>query len=181
MVTDIDDSSLEKEYSTEHLRPFDITYSIKIDGQPKDVTLSVHFSNHCYTRSRKEGDSDEDVLFQEKKRHGIIDERVLCNERWEFSKSLPEIIQDLHGKGCFIGGSKEIFYRQELPAKGNIHAGWYICARLGASNTHQNLTLSIRSVHWRNNRPIDIRGGPKRFYALLAQFYSIESDKRDWM
>lgn len=169
MNKEITVNSTGKIYSVEHLRPFPVTYSIKIKDEHKDISLQVLFSNHCYTRSRKKADLDEDVLFSEPRRNSV-DERVFCEERWRFSQELPAIIRALHNKLCFSGKSKELFYRQEKPTRPGEHAGWYICAKLGYSQKHQNHTLSIRSVHWRTNRPIDIRGGSKRFYVLLAKY-----------
>lgn len=168
-------------YSLRHLKPFQVVYRIKVDRHPIDVALRVHFSNHCYTRSRKNGDTDNAVLYQETKRGGLIDERIFCASRWEFSKSLPSSIIALHSKGCFSGSNKAIFYRQEQPLHIGSYHGWYICARLSASERHQNLTMSVRSAHWRTNRPFNVRGGTKRFYTLLAQFYAIEKKKRNWL
>ena len=166
----------------EHLQPFNVVYSIRVDANPVDVTLRVHFSHHCYTRSRNPEDSDDAVLFTEKKRKGAVkDERVFCRKRWEFSKSLPSVIKELHSKGCYPGGSKEMFYRHEEPPISNPQHGWYICTRLGASEQYKNLTMSVRSAHWRTNKPADIRSGTKRFYAILAQFYAEEKKKRGWL
>ncbi|AKH70895.1 hypothetical protein IMCC21906_03258 (plasmid) [Spongiibacter sp. IMCC21906] len=178
---DITDPITGTTYSIEHLKPFNVTYEIKVDGEPTEVTLRVHFASHCYTRSRKEDDPDHSVLFKEQKRRGPDDERVFCPDRWEFSKKLPDIITNLHSKGCYPGGSKELFYRHEDAPKSNPQHGWYICTRLSASDKYQNLTLSVRSAHWRTNRPVDTRGGTKRFYALLAQFYATEKQKREWL
>ncbi|MEW8009252.1 MAG: hypothetical protein G8D88_17665 [gamma proteobacterium symbiont of Ctena orbiculata] len=175
----VTDTATGESYSLEHLKPFQVTYSIKVNGEPKDVTLHVHFSKHCYTRSRKEGDPDNAVLYREEKRRGDIDERVFCKARWEFSKSLPTVIRELHSKSCYPGGSKEMFYRHEGAPMSNPHHGWYICTRLGVNQKHKNLTMSVRSAHWRTNKPFGIRGGTKRFYALLAQFYASEQKKRD--
>lgn len=180
MTKEVVDPISGTSYSLEHLNPFQVTYGIKVGGEPVEVPLHVHFSNHCYTRSRH-NDSEDAVIFSEKKRNGEVDERVFCAERWEFSKLLPAIIKDLHSKGCYPGGSKEVFYRQENAPSNNPQHGWYICTRLGVSHKHQNLTMSVRSAHYRTNKPFDIRGGTKRFYALLAQFYASEKRKRDWL
>lgn len=167
-------------YSLEHLAPFAVTYQILVEGEPVDVTLHVHFPNHCYTRSRHDSDPDEAVLIPEPDDRSD-EERVFCINRWNFSQKLPDIIKNLHSKGCFPGGSKEIFYRQEDPPRAGHVAGWYLVFRLGVSNTHKNLTMSVRSVHYRYNKPYDIRGGSRRFYIILQQFYQQEKAKRDWL
>lgn len=173
-------------FGLDHLQPFTQAYKIrvKIDGTEKEVEVSlmVLFSNHCYTRTRLDSDpSDLPVLFSERKRDGTIDERVFCRSRWEFSKTLPDLINDLHGKSCLPGGSREIFYRQEDSNPIGSPQGWYVCLRLNASDKHKNLTLSVRSSHYRVNRPNDVRGSHRRFYAILAHFYSEELKVRKWL
>lgn len=170
----------EVTYCLRHLKSFQMTYDIHVEKKPVKVQIRILFSNHCYTRSRKDNDPDHAVLFIENKRNGQVDQRVFCQERWDFSKKLPIIIQEFHSKTCLPGGRKELFYRQESPAPGNLHEGWYICVRLGASEKHKNLTMSIRSAHYRTNRPVDTRGSPRRFYALLSSFYKEEKHKRGW-
>ena len=166
--------------SLKHLRPFTVTYNIRVDGEPVEVGLNVHFTNHCFTRSKKEEDPAESVLYRERHRQGEV-ERVFCQNRWGFSQGLPDIIKSLPDKLCFRGGSKLLFYRQEGAPPHNSHAGWYLCVRFDASDRHQNLTMSVRSVHKRQNRPHDTRGAPTRFRVLLAQFYSEERKKREWL
>ncbi|MEW8389334.1 MAG: hypothetical protein AB2660_17600 [Candidatus Thiodiazotropha sp.] len=114
----VTDTATGESYSLEHLKPFQVTYSIKVNGEPKDVTLHVHFSKHCYTRSRKEGDPDNAVLYREEKRRGDIDERVFCKARWEFSKSLPTVIRELHSKGCLLSRRQQ---GNVLPARRSTH------------------------------------------------------------
>lgn len=179
MGSDITDSSGNK-YSIAHLKPLNVIFDIRCAGEPISVDLYVIFSNHCYTGSRKDHHTDEDVLFREKRQYGV-DERVFDLERWEFSKRLPGIIKDLHSRLCLQGGSRELFYRQEERPSPSSYEGWYLCIRLSADNTNRRLVLSVRSAHYRRNRPFDVRGAPKRFYAVLAQFYRQEKKKREWL
>jgi hypothetical protein len=180
-MRNITDPATNTIYCLKHLKPLDVSYNIKIDGVPRDVSLKALFSKHCYTRSRKDSDHQCVVLFTEKKRHGVIDERVFCPKRWQFSKELPGIILNLHSKHCYLGDNY-IFYRQECAPLSNTHAGWYICMRLGVSEQHRNLTLSVRSVHWRENRPIgSIRGGQRRFFAVLTSFYTKHRLEKNWI
>ena len=181
MKKDVFDPITGQVYSLEHLHRFEVSYSIKVEGKEMDVPLMIFFSDHCYTETRKDSHPESAVILREEKRHGIIDERVFCQQRWHFSKHLPEIIKNLHSKRCHLGDN-EVFYRQEESPPRNSHAGWYICIKLSVSERHKNLTLSVRSVHWRENRPLGVlRGGPRPFFAILANFYKKQLKERDWL
>lgn len=169
------------EYSLLHLHGFNTKYEIRDGQETVLVDIRVHFSTHCYTKSREDNDPDHVVLYRERKRDGSIDERVFCERRWNFSQRLPGIIQDLHSKLCHEGGSGELFYRQEDASQVGAHDGWYICIRMNVSDRHQNLVMSVRSAHHRHNRPCDIRGGTRRFYALLSRYYRKVRQSRDWL
>ncbi|MEJ1391462.1 MAG: hypothetical protein RPU34_11300 [Candidatus Sedimenticola sp. (ex Thyasira tokunagai)] len=180
MKKDVFDPITQETYRLDHLRPLHLSYTIKVKGQDVEVPLVVFFSDHCYTESRKD-QPESAVILREQKRGGIIDERVFWPPRWKFSKSLPDIIEGLHNKRCHLGDN-EIFYRQEGAPPHNSHAGWYICIKLGASEKHQNLWMSVRSVHWRENRPYGVtRGNPRPFYAVLSNFYEKQLEERDWL
>ena len=182
MEISITDPVSGNEYSLEHLQPRTFSYNIKVNKEPKIITLGILFSPHCYTRTKDDTDPPDSVILEENRKGGRIEQRVFCPHRWKFSKQLPEIIEQLHHKGCLIGGNGEIFYRQEGAPSQGAHDGWYICARLNASAKHQNLTMSIRSVHYRNNRPADIRGrGITKFYVVLERFYKSASQTHNWL
>lgn len=181
-----DPTTLET-FTFDHMAPFEVTYPVRLkDSDSADseieVEIQVIFSNHCYTRSKASNDPAElPILFKEKKRDGTVDERVFCSERWNFSKSLPDLIRALNDKNCLAGGSREIFYRIEHANPPGTPEGWYICFKLDASEKYKNLTLSVRSAHYRTNRPNDVRGGFRRFYAILAKFFSEELEKKPWL
>ena len=156
-------------YDLSHTIPTTFTYQVKLSKESEliDVPVKVYFSQHCYSREAKE---DEVVHFQETRRHGRVENRTFCPDRWSFSQKLPEIIRGLQNKGCLIGGSHEVLYRLEDANPRNKDCGWYICMRLGfRKSRNPQVELSVRSVHYRNTRPYDIRGGHQRFYVLLAK------------
>lgn len=152
---------------------------VRIDGESYAVTVRVHYSNHCWTKTRKD-ESEDAILFYEH-HSDWVDARVFCQTRWEFSLQLPEIVASLSHSLCLPGRSKEIFYRVKADKEKGGHAGWYVCARLNAIQSKQEITLSIRSVHYRTNRPEDTRGGPRRFWALFWDFYKDLRAKHDWV
>ncbi|GGD43877.1 hypothetical protein GCM10007235_14810 [Pseudoxanthomonas indica] len=143
------------------------------------VNVRVYYSNHCWTRTRKD-EPEDTVLFYEH-HSDWVDERVFCETRWKFSLQLPEIVASLPHSLCLRGRSKQIFYRVKADESKDGYAGWYVCARLRAIQKKQEITLSIRSVHYRTNRPEDTRGGPQRFWALFWDFYKDLRSNHDWV
>lgn len=159
-------------YDLQHMKSFSTDFEIKFNKEIHEIVRAdIIFSNHCWTRKRLPGDLDNQVVDRYSLRDGTVEERVFCVDRWEFSKSLPEIINALNYKLCLVGGSREILYRQESSSVGS-HAGWYICIRLDFKRNHATpLQLWVRSAHYRSNRPEDIRrhGGAK-FCILLKDY-----------
>lgn len=170
-----------RSYDIAHLRTTVISFCLLLDKKQVSVDLRVYYANHCYTRSRVARDSDEAVLFRERKRDGTCDERVFCAKRYEFSLQLPRLMADLGHALCFRGNDNQLFYRlkSDPKARNNIH-GWYICGRLDTSARHQQLRLNIRSVHYRTNQPAGVRG-ICRFFQILTPFYLAQKTKYGWL
>lgn len=162
-----------------HLQPFFIDYSIRLSGEPVTARLRVHFSAHCYTRSIKEGEDESLILFSEARKN-FTDNRVFCPQRYQFSLKLPGIVEGLLNSQCLPAGQREMFYRLEDSPPQAKHHGWYLCLRLNHSAKHQNITLSVRSVHYRTNRPNDAVKHHKRFRVMLAEFIGKREVPRDW-
>lgn len=170
-----------KSYDIAHLATTVVPFYLLVDGQQVTVDLHVFYANHCYTRSRKEGDPEEAVLFRERKRDGSIDERVFCPKRYQFSLQLPQLVADLSQALCYRGSDRQLFYRLKSDPKARKRIyGWYVCGRLDASAGHQQLRLNIRSVHYRTNEPDGVRG-TCRFFQILTPFYLAQKDKFDWL
>ena len=154
-----------------HLDPMviEMEYAAEKGGTRVGVPVLVQFSNHCYTRTRKAGDTDEDVLFREMRKLGP-EERVWCPERAAFSTRLPEIMSNLGRLMCLRGNSKEILYRVESPGpRRGEH--WYVCMRLSFKRATGEILISVRSVHSRSNKPVNTRGGQTRGWAIFAAAY----------
>jgi len=80
------------EYNLNHLNPIDMS----IDSEKSKRILRVHivFSNHCFTKKLLDGQCSSEVVFKEKNRQ----DRYFCPQRYDLSKSLPEIISSLNHK-----------------------------------------------------------------------------------
>jgi len=180
-MDEVFDFKTGKSYDIAHLASTVIPFYLLIAGQQVAVDLHVFYSNHCFTRSRIEGDSDKAVLFREPNKDGSVDERVFCPKRYAFSLQLPQIVASLNQAMCYRGGQSQIFYRlkSDPKAKQRLH-GWYICGRLDANVKHQQLRMNIRSLHHRTNEPNDVRG-QCRFFHILLPFYLAQKAKYAWI
>lgn len=108
------------EYSLLHLHGFNTKYEIRDGQETVLVDIRVHFSTHCYTKSREDNDPDHVVLYRERKRDGSIDERVFCERRWNFSHSKNTRIYiikyiDMHISYIYCGFKKFILSRLLFP------------------------------------------------------------------
>jgi len=159
-------------YALSAFSSFVTTYEIKPDkeAEPFSVPVRVIFSNHCYSRERKDEPANQ-IIDTQHRRDGTIEERVFCKLRWDFCQALPMIIENLGLQKC-LAGDREIIYRQEQKSGVVAHDGWYICMRLDyRKKKDPAFELWVRSVHWRQNRPVDIRNhGGQKFRQLLSQF-----------
>lgn len=168
------DPKTKSTYDLRHMQGFITPFEVKLSKSAPitSINAKISFSNHCFSRTRTDDNENNQVISQETKRDGTIEERVFCTSRWEFSKKLPSIIKDLAYKNCLEGGSREILYRQEDHSNPGQHDGWYICMRLDYKrNRNPQLEIWVRSAHWRPNRPVDIRShGGKRFCMLLSEY-----------
>ncbi|MFQ3245581.1 MAG: hypothetical protein ACI9SP_002229 [Arenicella sp.] len=161
-----------EEFDLSHCSNFVTPFRIKRPKTKvlKNIDARVLLSSHCFNRKRPESDVISTTYEMEKKGDGSIEDRVFCPDRWEFSKKIPGIIQDLEYRGCFGGNSKQLIFRQELPKKAGSHEGWYLCLKLNYSS-NKGLEIRVTSCHYRLNRPTNIRShGSTRFYVLLNKF-----------
>lgn len=162
-----------------HLSSSVVHYTLKLKSGAITLNATIYYSSHCYTRSRKPEDPVESVLFSEMKRDGSIDERVFCADRWAFSKKLPGILANLESALCYRGSRNEVFYRvDDATATGSR---WAICMALDINAHAQELRLSVRSVHQRNNLPADAKLPQQRFFAILRDFYLPRATKYSWL
>jgi hypothetical protein len=160
-------------YDLAAFKSFVTAYEIKPDKQAEAFSVSVRvgFSNHTYSRARKDEEANQIIDTQHRK-DGTTEQRVFCQDRWAFCQDIQSIIENLGLQRCLEGNSKNIIYRQEQASQVAAHDGWYICMRLDyRENRKPAFELWIRSVHWRGNRPVDIRShGGQKFRNLLSQF-----------
>lgn len=94
-------------YDLSHLHPKHITYvqPSKADKPAIQYKVSVSFSMHCFTRGLKEKERpDRTMLYSDAR-----ETRVFDFQRYELSKELPEIIQNLSNRKCYHTGKGNFF------------------------------------------------------------------------
>lgn len=159
------------DYELDHFLSYRTPYEIRFNGEETEVEALVSFSNHCFTRTMKDGDDERYIVDRQTLKDGTEDIRIFCHRRWNFSLGLRDMISNLLYKQCFQGKSHDILYRQEHMPRPGDHAGWYICMRLDYKEYDDPpFQIWVRSVHWRPNRPNDIKGAPKKFFMLVKQY-----------
>jgi hypothetical protein len=96
-----------KIYDLRHLHPISIRYeqSAKGDRPALFYNVDIIFSLHCFTRGFQPGEEPETALFYGDAR----ETRIFDFQRYELSKRLPEIIQDLPRRKCYHTGKGNFF------------------------------------------------------------------------
>jgi len=168
------------DFNVGHLRRMRLDIEVRLDRRAVLVPVVVLFSNHCYTRSLRDGESVADALYCETKGGGVIEHRVLDDMRLGFSKQLPRMLEQIAHATVFQG-SGQVFYRvKEDPARGG-DCGWYLCLEVGVNVAANELRLTVKSCHYRSTRPANVRGNKKRFFAFFNPMYLRLRAKHPWL
>ncbi len=166
------DPETQESFDLSHLNSFQTQFEVLINKEKLMIDTKIIFSNHCYTK-KQETIGNQTIIFKEKRKGGAVENRVFCRQRWEFSKLLPEIIKELGYKICLQGNDHSLFYRHEKKGDSlmSLYEGWYICMKWDYKvNCNPSLEIWVRSVHFRTNRPHDVRGSPTKFCILLSRY-----------
>lgn len=95
-------------YSLAHLHPYRMEFDQPATGKApaRKFQVQVIFSLHCFTRNLKDGEPApaKAMLYSDSRETRIFDFR-----RYELSKQLPAIIQQLQGRKCFHSGKGNYF------------------------------------------------------------------------
>ncbi|MCU7939909.1 MAG: hypothetical protein KZQ64_08115 [gamma proteobacterium symbiont of Bathyaustriella thionipta] len=104
-------------YDLSHLHPFNMMVTQDATNtQPKrEYNVQVFFSLHCFTKSEKGQEQiDTDLLYRDNREVRVFDFR-----RYELSKNLRDIIEDIGRKKCFHTGHDNYFIIELLDQKNN--------------------------------------------------------------
>jgi hypothetical protein len=149
-------------YDLAHLHPKYITYEqpSKTDKPATQYRVKVSFSMHCFTRGLKEGERpDRTMLYSDTR-----ETRVFDFQRYELSKLLPEIIENLTNRKCYHTGKGNFFTVELIGDLGQRleYDVFFAASRSGG------LALFVQSAYVRDaqhgSRP---RAKPIRFEVIL--------------
>jgi hypothetical protein len=151
-------------YDLSHLHPTSLTYEqpAKEDKPALTYTVEVRFSLHCFTRGIGDGEHpDPALLYSDSRETRIFDFR-----RYELSKQLPGIVQNLSRRKCYNTGKGNFFTVVVIGAQGQpIDYDIFFEA---SRSTRKGLVLFVQSAYARDaqhgSRP---RAKPIGFYVIL--------------
>ena len=130
-------------YGLAHLRSVTITYDQPAEGDKpsRKYVVEVEFSSHCFTRGIPGGDAAEASLL-----YG--DEgRLFDFQRYELSKLLPEIVEQLPNRSCFHTGTCQgNFFSLEQQENGGNYEIYFKADRVGKGR----LKLFVQSAYLRD-------------------------------
>lgn len=153
-----------RRYDLSHLRPITLLceQSAPTSGVPPVLRISVRYSCHCFTTKFQEGKHSAAQLWMDHKRR-----RAFCEERYEWSKHLPEIVSTLPRskvQQTFEQRNYVYFETALLPA---TYATYFSLKR---SHTHgAHLHLMIESAYCVETPKAT--QGSVRFHVLAAKIF----------
>jgi hypothetical protein len=151
-------------YDLSHLHPRSIIYEQPAeDGKPAiQYPVEVSFSLHCFTRGIEESERPDRTLLYSDSR----ETRVFDFQRYELSKQLTDIVQDLARRKCYNTG-KGNFFTVVVTGDQGQEVEYDIFFEASRS-PKKGLVLFVQSAYLRDaqhgSKP---RAKPIRFYVIL--------------
>jgi hypothetical protein len=157
----------EATYDLGHLHPSERIFrqAATKDKPARDYVVQVIYGLHCFTRKPKDGEPAPDLaLWYADTR----EKRVFDFGRYELSKQLPGVVEQLLGRKCYHSG-KGNFFVVELFTVGGQKAEYEIYFDASRASTKKGVNLYVQSAYIRDqqhagNRP---KKKPIRFEIIL--------------
>jgi len=155
----------EKTYDLTHLHPIEVQFTQEAKGEKPAITYAVDvlFGLHCFTRGAKADERPDNILLYSDSR----ETRIFDFHRYELSKSLPAIVQELVRCKCYHTGYKN-FLTVVLADDEGKEVEYEIYFTVSKSARRGRLNLFIQSAYTRDeehkNRP---NRKPIRFAIIL--------------
>lgn len=160
-------------FDVSHLRAFFLDVSYTKDDVKRTVRARVSFSAHCYTRSQQHLDDDELLVVTESivKRRRVVEEkkRIFDEARWNYSKSLPELMRKVQNMSCKRDEDNQVVIHLAQRNLNRPGEGWYTFVRIQVDPKFPDvLQLEVRTTHRRISHPASSKY-PIRFSQHLAE------------
>lgn len=157
----------EATYDLSHLHPRQVVFrQAAADGRPeREYVVQVIFGLHCFTRNPKDGEpAPEPALWYSDSRES----RIFDFGRYELSKQLPGVIDQLLERKCYHSG-KGNFFVVELVTVDGQKAEYEIYFDASRASVKGVVNLYVQSAYVRDqkhagNRP---KRKPIRFQIIL--------------
>ncbi|HEY4959341.1 MAG TPA: hypothetical protein VFC15_15110 [Candidatus Limnocylindrales bacterium] len=137
-------------YDLTHLHPRIVifTQAAKGDRPERTYTVNVAFGLHCFTRGLKENEQPDPALSYSDSREA----RIFDFERFELSKRLPALVQNLPQSKCFHTGHANYFSIEVLNDQGHAieYEIYFAVTRSGKKGGR--LTLFVQSAYVRDDK-----------------------------
>jgi hypothetical protein len=143
-------------YDLAHLAPFTFTLQ---DGEAS-YHVEVAFSCHCFTEKLSEAHTPDFIYAHKHER------RTFNMERYELSKSLPDLIQTLGKRSVYWSQKRDFFVLQDVRA-GSGNAPYVVFFDAFKSSKQKvDVRLMVTSAYLKHG--MSLRASPVRFSTLIA-------------
>ncbi|MGX9419514.1 hypothetical protein ACWU4D_19545 [Vibrio sp. WJH972] len=138
------------------------------------IDIEVRYDPHCFTRSRREGETTPALSFDTFNDGSTLD-RVFDIERYNNSQYLIQAIQHLSNKSCKESRrqkSKVLFFKQKNRQRANY--GMYVIIKLKKDNG--KLIMFVETAHNRTNEPpkLDLSDKEETYSIILGRLIKEE-------
>jgi hypothetical protein len=148
-----------KQYDLDHLHPKTVNYFQPAKGTnpPRGYKVEVIYSLHCFTRGLEDWAPNPDLLYSDGRETRIFD-----FHRYELSRQLPGVIENLMSCKCFHTERGNFFTIKALDDQGNkIEYEIYFAASKSSKAGVINLYIQSAYVRDAKHRPSRPRVDPK--------------------
>jgi hypothetical protein len=153
-------------YDLTHLHPKPVVYRQAASGDKpeREYRVEVIFSMHCFTRGKKDGEKPDNALLYRDSREC----RVFDFRRYQLSKHLPVIVEELHQRKCHHSGKGNFFIVEIVTEEGDkveydIFFEVSRTAKKGVVNLYVQ-SAYVRDAEHASNRP---KKKPISFFVIL--------------
>jgi len=152
-------------YDLSHLDPFDwvVECEQKVGGPIVTYKFHVNFSHHTFTSSEKRNTNG--IPYET----DFNDSRVFDHQRYELSKKLPGIIQDLNNRRCFLT-SHNNYFTVEILDENSVKRDYEVYFAVSRTDHKGWMRLVVESAYLRDADKVTARtNGRKINFNVIAR------------